>query len=315
MARRRAVAISAAPKISSRLLSKILAGVLALVLAVLVVLAGVAGFFTYRIVTQYNDTESVNPTTFIDTNFEALTFSNPASGEHEGWLLRGLKGAPVIILCPGYGSNRADLLSLGVVLQENHFNVYAFNFHGPGTRGQFSNLGIDQSRDVLSAIDMLTKHAGINPHRVGLFGSTTGGYAALVAAQQNPAVKALVVDSIYENPLQMFDTQLDQLMGGPSSLFRALAEREFRLLNWRTKNPPVRQDLSKLANIPKFFISGQETPSLATYTEDLYKAAPDPKQMRVLENSRSGDAGATEKKEYENQILSFFLQNLPLRAD
>jgi len=296
-------------------LSRVLFGALTLVVAILVVVAGVAGFFTYRIITQYNDIESVSPTNFIDTNFENLTFRNPASGEHEGWLLRGLKGAPVIILCPGYDSNRADLLSLGVVLQENHFNVYLFNFHGPGTKAKFSNLGIDQAQDVKSAIEMLTKHEGINPHRVGLFGSTTGGYAVLLAAQNSDVVKALAVDSIYEKPIQMFDAQMSQLMGGPSPLVLAIAEKEYLVLNWRTKNPPIRENLSKLANMPKLFISGQETPILANLTEGLFKAAPDPKQMRVLENSRSGDSGAAEKKEYENQILTFFLQNLPLRAD
>jgi pimeloyl-ACP methyl ester carboxylesterase len=315
MARRRAVAISAPPKVSSKLLRRLLFGVLTLFVAVLLVLAGVGGFFTFRILTQHNDTESVSPTTFIDTNFESLSFTNPFSGEHEGWLLRGLKGAPAIILCPGYDSNRADLLSLGVVLQENHFNVYVFNFHGPGTKGTFSNLGISQAEDVKSAIEMVTKHEGINPHRVGLFGSTTGGYAALVAAQNNSEVKALVVDSIYEKPLQMFDAQLNQLMGGPSTLFRILADKEFQLVNWRTKNPPVRENLSKLAKIPKLFVSDQDAPLLASLTEDLYNAAPDPKQMRMLENSVSGDSGAAERKEYENQILSFFLQNLPLRAD
>ena len=315
MARRRAVAISASPKVSSRFLRRIAFGVVTLAVAVLLALAGVAGFMTLRIVTQNNDTESVNPTTFIDPSFEALTFSNPSSGEHEGWLLRGLKGAPAIILCPGYDSNRADLLSLGVVLQENHFNVYAFNFHGPKTRGTFSNLGIDHVQDVKSAIDMITKHTGINPHRVGLFGSTTGGYAALLVAQENTAVKALAVDSIYEKPVEMFDSQLDELMGGPGGLFRTLADKEFQLLNWRSKPPPLRENLSKLAGIPKLFISDQTNPSLASLTNDLYNAAPEPKQIRVMENTRSGDSGATEKKEYENQILSFFLQNLPLRAD
>lgn len=315
MARRRAVAISATPKISSKLLRRIVFGVLTLAIAILLALAGVAGFITIRIVTQVNDTESVTPTTFIDSSFESLTFTNSSSGEHEGWLLRGLKGAPAIILCPGYDSNRADLLSLGVVLQENHFNVYVFNFHGPKTRGTFSNLGVDQAQDVKSAIEMITQHPGINPHRVGLFGSTTGGYAALLTAQENPAVRALAVDSVYDKPLQMFESQLDQLMGGTGGLFRTLADREFLLLNWRTKIPPVRQNLSKLAGVPKLFISDQETPSLASITDDLYNAAPEPKQMRIMENTRSGDSGATEKKEFENQILSFFLQNLPLRAD
>jgi hypothetical protein len=176
-------------------------------------------------------------------------------------------------------------------------------------------LGIDQAQDVKSAIDMITKHPGINSHRVGLFGSTTGGYAALLAAQENTAVKALAVDTIYGKPQEMFDSQLDQLMGGTGGLFRKFADQEFQILNWRTKPPLVRENLSKLAGIPKLFISDQETPSLATVTNDLYNAAPEPKQIRIMENTRPGESDAAEKKEFENQVLSFFLQSLPLRAD
>ena len=311
MARRRAVAISAPPRVSSGLLRRIVAGILVLVLACLIALLGAAGFFTLRITTQYSDTESVTPATFIVSNYEAASFTSNSSGEHDGWLLRGHKGFPVIILCPGYDLNRADLLSLGVVLQANHFNVYVFNFHGPKTKSTFSNLGIDQAEDLQSAIEMLTKLPDINPHRVGVFGQTTGGYAAFVTAEKNPLIKAVAVDSIYERPEQMFDSQLDQLLGGPSIIFRFLATKEFQLLNFRTKKPPVRADMSKLANIPKLFISGGDTPLLASITEDLYNAAPDPKSLRVL----SGQAGGAEKKEYENEILSFFDQNLPLGAD
>ncbi len=315
MARRRAVAILAPARVSSGLLRRILVGVVVLGLACFIVLTGAAGFFTFRIVTQYNDAENVTPAAFLLNNYESISFTDHLGGEHDGWLLRGLKGAPVIILCPGYDSNRSDLLSLGAVLQENHFNVYIFNFHGPKTRRNLSSLGIDQAEDLQSAIEMITKQPGINSHRVGLFGATTGGYAALVTAQKNPLVTALAVDSIYEKPMQMFDAELDQYLGGPSTFFRFITEKEFQLLNMRTKTPKVREDLSKLSTIPKIFISGRDTPSLASITEDLYNTAPDPKTLRILEHSQPSQSGGAEKKEYENQILSFFLQNLPLRAD
>ena len=74
-------------------------------------------------------------------------------------------------------------------------------------------------------------------------------------------------------------------------------------------------NLSKLADIPKLFISGRDNPSLAAMTEELYNQAPQPKQLLVMEHSVSSLASEAEKKEYENQVLNFFLQKLSLRAD
>src|SRR5579863_5809424 len=306
MARRRDVAIAAPSRIGAGLLRPILMGILILVLACFIMLVAASGFFTLRIITEHNDIENVSPPTFLLSNYESLSFTDLSGGEHDGWLLSGLKGAPAIILCPGYNSNRSDQLSLGAVLQENHFNVYIFNFRGSKTRQSDSDLGVRQASDVQAAIEWITKQPGINPHRVGLFGPTSGGYAALVAAEGNPLVKAVAVDSIYEKPVQMFDAQLDQLLGGPSTFFRYLAEGEFRIMNLKTKTPDVRADLPKLANIPKLFISGRDTPSLASITENLYNAAPQPKTLREFEHSQSAQASGAERKEYENQILSFF---------
>lgn len=314
MARRRAAAIAAPARAPSGIASRILGGFLIVVLLCILVLAGAAGFFTFRIVTERNESENVTPASFLMTNYESLSFMDRDGGEHEGWLLHGLKGAPVIILCPAYDSNRSELLSLGAVLQENHFNVYAFNFSGPKTKHSFSDLGEQQVDDLQAAIQTVTKQKDVNPHRVGLYGATTGGYAVLVAAQRSPLVKAFVVDSIYEKPVEMFDAQLDQLLGGPSGAFRSLAEFEFRV-SLGKKPPPIREDLAKLKNVPKLFISGQDAPLLASITEDLYGFAPQPKRLWVLQRGYTGQASGTEKKEYENQVLTFFLQSLPLRAD
>ncbi|MFZ0963911.1 MAG: alpha/beta fold hydrolase, partial [Terriglobia bacterium] len=238
-----------------------------------------------------------------------------SGGEHEGWLLLGLRGAPAIILCHGYNSNRSDLLSLGTILRENHFNVYLFNFQGPKAKERFSNLGPRQASDLTAAIETVTKQPDVNPNRVGLFGTSLGGYAALVAAELDPKVKALVVDTTYTTPEAMFDSQVDRLLGGPSGLFRNLTEAEFHLALMGGGSYMMPANLPKLADVPKLFISGADDPPLAAMTKTLYDHAPQPKQLLVMEHSVSGMASEAEKKEYSNQVLNFFLQNLSLRAD
>ena len=84
---------------------------------------------------------------------------------------------------------------------------------------------------------------------------------------------------------------------------------------WEAASYAMPANLPKLANVPKLFISGRDNPPLAAMTEELYNQAPQPKQLLVMEHSESGLAIEAEKKEFENQILNFFLKNLSLRAD
>jgi esterase/lipase len=315
MARRRVAAVAGPSRSFTASLLRLIRGILILAGVLLVVLAVLAGMLTYHVLSAQDNTETVTPATYLLSNYVSLDFQDKSGGEHQGWLLLGLRGAPVIILCHGYNSNRSDMLSLGTVLRENHFNVYVFNFSGPKAKENLSDLGARQTEDLLAAIATLSKQPTINPHRVGLFGTTLGAFAALAAAEQNPMVRAVAVDNVYEKPLQFFDTQIDETLGGSSPAFRLLTHMEFRLFAWGSKPYPVRANLSRLDNVPKLFISGGDKPALAKITEDLYNAAPQPKKLLVLERSQSVLTSGPEKNEYESQILNFFLQNLPLRAN
>ena len=315
MARRRAFAVAGPSRISGGFVLRLLLGVLVLLVVIFLALAGVGAGLTYYVTTANNSEEAVNPQSYLLNSYISHSFTDRSGGEHEGWLLLGLRGAPVIILCHGYDSNRADLLWLGSILRDNHFNVYLFNFHGPKAKESRSNLGPRQASDLMAAIATVTKQRDVNPNRVGLFGTSVGGYAALVAAESNPKVKALVVDTTYSTPDAMFESQMDRLLGGSSGLFRILTKAEFHLVSIGSGSYSLPANLPKLTDVPKLFISGRDDPPLAAMTEALYEQAPEPKQLLVMEHTESGLAVETEKKEYENQVLNFFLQNLSLRAN
>jgi pimeloyl-ACP methyl ester carboxylesterase len=201
------------------------------------------------------------------------------------------------------------------MLRENHYNVYIFNYAGSKGKERSSDFGERQAAILQDAIRAVTRQPDINSRRVGLFGVSVGGYASLVAAEQNPAVKALAVDSLYEDPIQMFDAQLDQFLGGSGPVFRYMAGKQFHMFVARGKPDPVRETLPRLEGLPKLFISGRDMSSLANLTEQMYKSAPQPKRLLVLEHSQPTLAYGAEKKEYESQVLNFFLESLSLRAD
>jgi hypothetical protein len=290
-------------------------GVVVLLVVIFLALAGVGGGLTYYVTSMNNSEESVNPQTFLLNSWIPLSFTDRSGGEHEGWLLLGLRGAPVIILCHGYDSNRSDLLWLGSILRDNHYNVYLFNFSGPKAKETRTNLGPRQASDLMVAIETVTKQPDVNPNRVGVFGTSVGGYAALVAAESNPKVKVLVADSTYSTPERMFDSQIDRMLGGSSGIFHFLTEAEFHLVSGGGDAYSMPANLPKLANVPKLFVSGGDNPPLAAMTEALYDQAPQPKQLLVLGHSISTLGSEAEKKEYEDQVLNFFLQKLSLRAD
>jgi hypothetical protein len=288
---------------------------LIVVAGVLIVLIGAGAFLAYRIATTHNDVENVTPASYLLTSYENVNFTDPRGGEHQGWFLLGLRGAPVIILSHGYDSNRSDLLSLGTVLQSNHFDVYLFNFAGSRSQDYLSNLGIREAAILREAIARVTKLPGINPHRVGLYGTTLGGYATLLASEREPTVAALVAEDAYDDPAQMFDVQLNRLLGGAGAFFRLLSQTEFRFLTFRTTYVNIQPGLSTLAGKPKLFVASEDAPALKRATQELYEYAPQPKRLFVLPHTEASFVSGPERKVYEDQVVNFFLKNLPLRTD
>ncbi len=290
-------------------------GVLIVGAGMLLVLIGAGAFLTYRITTASNNVENVTPSSYLLSSYENVNFTDPNGGEHKGWLLIGLRGAPAIILCHGYDSNRSEMLSLGTVLQANHFNVYLFNFGGARSKGTFSNLGVHEASVVKAAIARMRKIQGVNPQHVGLYGNSLGAYAALVASESEPEVEALAVESVYSQPTQLFSVQVDRLLGGAGPLFQLLSQAEFRLFTLGTAFPDIRSGLSRLAGKPKLFLAADDNPTLGGATRKLYQDAPQPKRLLVLPHTQATLVSGPDRKEYEDQVLNFFLQDLPLRTN
>ena len=82
-------------------------------------------------------------------------------------------------------------------LYRQGFTVLAMDLrgHGQSSPGRFS-FGINESRDVLGGFDYLQKQ-GFDQKHIGLHGVSMGAASVLLAAAQEPAVKAVIADCGY----------------------------------------------------------------------------------------------------------------------
>jgi pimeloyl-ACP methyl ester carboxylesterase len=293
---------------SSRI-AQLLGSLLALALFLFLALAAISGYLVYQVLWPPRSPAKVDinllmghPTTY--------NFDISGEGTREGWFFPGLLHAPTIVLCHGYGSQRADILTLVTALQEHEFNVFLFDFSGHGATPGRTTLGYLETHELLSAIAGLAKRDDIDPSHFGVWGVDLGAYSALAAAVQDARIKALVVDSAYDKPPDFLLAQLGQT--GLASLpgVRTFCLFDFKMLDYSHRmDPPVSIYFSRLQGTPKLFIETTDRPALATDTLRLFQAAPEPKDQYV-DSLAYSEMSDEDRRVYENRIVNFFLLHL-----
>jgi pimeloyl-ACP methyl ester carboxylesterase len=291
-------------------LAKILSGLLALLLFAFVAVSTVSGFLLYQLLRPAR-----TPTAF-DLNVmmghpTTVSFPLDDGSVREGWFFPGLRGAPTVIVAHGYRAQRADVLTLVTALQEQQFNAYLFDFTGHGTSPGVTTLGYKETAELRSAVQALSGRDDVDPRRFGLWGENMGGYAALEVATSDPRIAAIAVDNAYGDPREM--VQVEVKHSGLTALpgVSAFSDLGFRLLNYSFRGEvPVSERLGQTKGIPKLFIETEDRPELAKYTVGLFNIAPEPKQL-VRNRLNYSDMGDEDRKNYESQIVNFFLQSLP----
>lgn len=284
---------------------------LLLVVLVGLVCACIAGYLDYRMLHPESTRTSVTPED-LPGHVTTVQFTLPGEGSRDGWFFPGLRGAPVLILCHGYKWQRGDELTLATALEENQYNVFVFDFSGHGKSPGSTTIGPREATEVLTVIALMAQRNDVDRNRMGLWGTNVGGFAAVAAAAADRRVASLVVDSVYNEPMDFFTIELDREGYGSMPIIGWMARMGFRLaeLPYRGQ-PPLSARLAALGKIPKLFIALRESPLLAQSTLQLMNTAPEPREQWVMPQASYLLMTNDEKRTYDNAVLSFFLRTLP----
>jgi len=295
----------------TRWYAKLLTAILALLFFAVLATAGVAGFLVYRIVKPERTSSEINLQSFPGRP-DAVQFTVLNNQAREGWFFPGLRGAPTIVLCHGYGSSRAELLTLVSTLQDHQYNVFLFDFAAHGGNSGATTFGYREADELRSALDALAARNDVDPHNFGVWGYNLGAYAALREAERDPRIRALVLDSVYDTPSQMVKIGVERtgLAGFP--LMIRSAEFSFNLLNLPfRKEPPLSTRLNAFTNVPILFIQAADDPELAAIARNMFLKAPEPREQAIIGHGNFVGMNDDDKRAYENCVVSFFLTHLP----
>ncbi len=269
------------------------------------------GILVYKVAHPAAVPESVNPSFFLLPSLE-VAFPSSGGPEIPGWWIPGLKGSPGIVLVPGYGMSRADVLSLAAALHGEGFNLLIYDQRGNGASPrESSTLGLYETDDLIQAIKFLQTRQESNRSLVGIWGVDIGALAAMKAAAIVPEVGAIVVDGAFESPYDFLGLQIHEKFGLSFPLLQFGCRQIFRLSHVSANSSLNAQfPIHALSNRMILFIKGENRKKLGSLTSALYNKIEPRKEMISIKTSRIHMMEGEDLKNYDRQVVNFFHVNL-----
>lgn len=182
---------------------------LPIVILIVLFVVGVSVWFVHMTASPPSTTYLVTPDKYgrLSSRASQVTeesWQNRDGTKARGWLLRGKKDAPAVILLHRYGADRSHMLNLGVKLNETtDFTILMPDLrgHGPNPAVKTTTFGGCEIEDTLAAIGFLRglkddEKETLVGKDIGIYGVEMGALVGLSAASKDENIKTLVLDSV-----------------------------------------------------------------------------------------------------------------------
>ena len=312
-------------RIGKRLIKSFLPIALVIVLAVV----GSLSFVIYCVTRPAKRPYVVTPESFSRISGRAIkvtdeTWSDADGRKARGWLLKGVEGAPAVVLLHRYGGDRSWLFNLGVKINETtNFTILWPDLRGHGENPliRSTSLGVREGDDLLAAIKYLRglkteSQKTLVGESLGVYGVELGAYSALKAARNEPAVKVLVLDSVVTSPNNLLSTAVSSCVGLDNGLvqsFSRLAMKAYMLGGY--DDASACEFAGAMKDQKVMLLSGSDAGALREETAALQKCFANPGNVDVRTDlplsgfglpSVTGEQGEA----YDRVVIEFFARNL-----
>jgi len=241
--------------------------------------------------------------------YQDVSFKTNEDLTLKGWFVNNNETERAIILAPGRGTNRWDILENAPVryLHDHGFEILLFDPRNTGkSEGDMYGFGYFESQDIVNAAKYLKEEKGVR--EVGVWGGSAGASAAIIAALESNEIEAVVADSPYAN-LRMVassyrDLENDALLQAFFPFYMGVARFT---LNF---NLYAKTDLlNRVQNLdtPLFLIHGLEDRALKPENSQmLYEKAGGAKRLWLAEGAWHVGTHEVYPDKYQKNVANFF---------
>jgi hypothetical protein len=272
--------------------------------------AVVLGVVVYKVSNPGVLEEHVNPSHYLLPSLE-VTIQADDRAEIPAWWIPGLKGAPGIILAPGYGMSRSDALSLATLLHEQGFNLLIYSQRGSGAILKASTLGLYETRDMQSAVRFMQGRPESNGRKLGIWGVDVGALAALRTAVAFKEVRAIVLDGVFESASDFLDYRIAEDFGLENGFVQLGCLQIFNLAHiFSGSFSSGKIPLQAVSDRMILFIKGENRKALGDLTTAIYDRVQPQKEMISFKTARIHMMSGEDLRSYDRQVANFFHLNL-----
>lgn len=250
----------------------------------------------------------------VEAHPERVEFESLDGHPLSGWFVQAPDAAPgtkspCVLLVYGYGGYKEQMVGYARILHAGGFATFMFDMQGSGLRrGEPLSLGYNERWDLIAAAHYLETRSDVDADRIGVFGVSMGGATALLAAAEEPSIRAVVSDSSYADLLGMVRPGVEAFIGKPAVFFAPLIVRYCEMMaNVKTSDVVPEEAASRLGDRPLFVIHGESdqlVPVESAYR--IYEHASGPRELWIIPDCLHAEGPNVAADEWKARVNGFF---------
>jgi dipeptidyl aminopeptidase/acylaminoacyl peptidase len=242
--------------------------------------------------------------------YEDVEFASFDGVVLKGWFVSSPRPSDVtLLMCHGRGASRSDILpETQSLASRGGYNLFYFDFRNHGLSGGNKNtLGRWESEDVLSALRWVKENRPTRARRMGLYGMSMGGAAAIVAAAGEPAFEAVAAESAFTSA----KASIVRYAGLFHHVLAWMVPYTFlwvRLrLGFDVEEFSPERYVARISPRPLFLLQGSADVRMPpSEGERLFALAGEPKALWTVPGADHAELWETAGREYEDKLQAFF---------
>lgn len=243
-----------------------------------------------------------------ELNAIAFTVNSDSGSLISGWNTQPNSHSGVIVLLHGIRGSRLSMLDRARMLHDADYATVMIDLQAHGeSPGDAITVGYLEQHDVRAAVEFARREYPNEP--IGVIGVSLGGAAALLASPLD--IDALVLESVYPNFHDAVHNRVAAKLGPLSSIPASLL-----LIQLQPRLGVSPTDLRPIDHIldigcPVFIASGTEDlHTTESETRALFAAAPEPKQLWLVDGAVHVDLHRKKPLGYRERIVGFLDRHL-----